>query len=88
MKDIHLQFKDEKHYRDVVINSNWLKTNYGKVFVDEIGFVLIVDDPKSRTPLVIGKDGYYINIRIIDNNVDLLELEQFIIKNPCVRKWA
>ena len=57
MKDIHLQFKDEKHYRDVVINSNWLKTNYGKVFVDEIGFVLIVDDPKSRTPLVIGKDG-------------------------------
>ncbi|WJN62479.1 hypothetical protein phiG7_31 [Escherichia phage phiG7] len=88
MKDIHLQFKDEKHYRDVVINSNWLKTNYGKVFVDEIGFVLIVDDPKSRTPVVIGKEGYYINIRIIDNNVDLLELEQFIIKNPCVRKWA
>ncbi|UIU26739.1 hypothetical protein SA126VB_23 [Escherichia phage vB_EcoS_SA126VB] len=88
MKDINLQFKDEKHYRDVVINSNWLKTNYGKVFVDEIGFVLIVDDPKSRTPVVIGKEGYYINIRIIDNNVDLSELEQFIIKNPCVRKWA
>lgn len=88
MKDINLQFKDEKHYRDVVINSKWLKTNYGKVFVDEIGFVLIVDDPKSRTPVVIGKEGYYINIRIIDNNVDLSELEQFIIKNPCVRKWA
>ncbi len=30
MKDINLQFKDEKHYRDVVINSKWLKTNYGK----------------------------------------------------------
>lgn len=88
MKDINLQFKDEKHYRDVVINSNWLKTNYGKVFVDEIGFVLIVDDPKSRTPVVIGKRGYYINIRIIDNNVDLSEFEQFIIKNPCVRNWA
>lgn len=88
MKDISLQFKDEKHYRDVVINSEWLKTNYGKVFVDEIGFVLLVDDPKSKTPVVIGKEGYYISIRIVGDYVDLSNIEQFIIKNPCVRNWA
>lgn len=88
MKDISLQFKDEKHYRDVVVDSEWLKTNYGKVFVDEIGFALIVDNPESKTPVVIGKEGYYINIRIIGDDVDLSNLEQFIIKNPCVRNWA
>lgn len=88
MKDINLQFRDEEHYRDAVIDSKWLKTNYGKVFVDEIGFIPVVDDPKSKTPAIIGKEGYYINIRIVGDNIDLSDIEQFIIKNPDVRKWA
>ncbi|UPW39086.1 hypothetical protein ESCO40_00132 [Escherichia phage vB_EcoS_ESCO40] len=88
MKDINLQFKDEKHYLDVVVDSGWLKTNYGNVFIDEIGFIPVVDDPKSKTPAIIGKEGYYINIRIVGDNIDLSDIEQFIIKNPDVRKWA
>lgn len=88
MKDINLQFKDEEQYQDVVINSGWLRVNYGKVFVDEIGFIHVVDDPRSKTPTIIGKEGYYINIRIIGDNIDLSDIEQFIIKNPDVRKWA
>ncbi|MDZ8856247.1 hypothetical protein SNB24_15205 [Escherichia coli] len=88
MKDVSLQFTDKQQYNDIVINSGWLDTNCSTVFVDEIGFVPVFDDPESETPVLIEKKGYYVNMRITGDDVDLSPLEKFIITDPGVRAWA
>lgn len=88
MKDVSLQFTDKQQYNDIVINSGWLDTNFSTVFVDEIGFVPVLDDPESETPVLIEKKGYYVNMRITGDDVDTSQLEPFIIPDPGVRSWA
>lgn len=88
MKDVSLQFTDKQQYNDIVINSGWLEVNWSTVFVDDIGFVLVFDDPESETPVLIEKKGYYVNMRITGDDVDLSPLEKFIITDPGVRAWA
>ncbi|EIX4507350.1 hypothetical protein MKI77_001226 [Escherichia coli] len=88
MKDVSLQFTDKQQYNDIVINSGWLDANWSTVFVDEIGFVPVFDDPESETPVLIEKKGYYVNMRITGDDVDLSPLEKFIITDPGVRAWA
>ncbi len=75
MKDVSLQFTDKQQYNNIVINSGWLDTNGSTVFVDEIGFVPVFDDPESETPVLIEKKGYYVNMRITGDDVDLSPLE-------------
>lgn len=55
MKDISLQFTDKQQYNDIVIDSGWLDANQQTVFIDDIGFVLVFDDPESETPVLIEK---------------------------------
>lgn len=55
MKDVSLQFTDKQQYNDIVINSGWLDTNQQTVFINDIGFVLVFDDPESDTPVLIEK---------------------------------
>lgn len=88
MKDVSLQFTDKQQYNDIVINSGWLDTNQQTVFINDIGFVLVFDDPESDTPVLIEKKGYYVNMRITGDDVDLSPLEKFIIPDPVVRAWA
>lgn len=88
MKDISLQFTDKQQYNDIVINSGWLDANLSTAFVDEIGFVPVFDDPESDTPVLIEKKGYYVNMRITGDDVDLLPLEKFIVPDTGVRVWA
>lgn len=88
MRDISLQFADKQQYSDIVINSGWLDAQPSTVFVDDIGFVLIFDDPESENPVLIERKGYYVNMRITSDNVDITPLEEFIIPDPGVRAWA
>ncbi|ENU4645292.1 hypothetical protein [Escherichia coli] len=88
MKDVSLQFTDKQQYNDIVINSGWLDTNQQTVFINDIGFVLVFDDPESDTPVLIEKKGYYVNMRITGDDVDLSPLKKFIIPDPGVRAWA
>lgn len=88
MKDVSLQFTDKHQYNNIVINSGWLDTNWSTVFVDEIGFVLVFDDPESETPVLIGKNGYYVNMRITSDDVDISQIKPFIVPDPGVRTWA
>lgn len=88
MKDVSLQFTDKQQYNDIVINSGWLDTNQQTVFINDIGFVLVFDDPESDTPVLIEKKGYYVNMRITGDDVDLSPLEKIIIPDPGVRAWA
>ncbi|EFI5971795.1 hypothetical protein GW118_21990 [Escherichia coli] len=88
MKDVSLQFTDKQQYNDIVINSGWLDANWSTVFIDDIGFVLVFDDPESETPVLIGKKGYYVNVRITGDDVDISQLEPFIVPDPSVRAWA
>lgn len=88
MKDISLQFTDKQQYNDTVINSGWLDANQSAVFVDDIGFVLVFDDPESETPVLIGKKGYYVNMRITSDDVDISQIKPFIVPDPGVCTWA
>lgn len=88
MIDITLKFTDKQQYNDIVINSGWLDAHPSTVFVDDIGFVLVFDDPESETPVLIEKKGYYVNMRITGDDVDLSPLEKFIVPDPGVREWA
>lgn len=88
MIDITLKFTDKQQYDDIVINSGWLDDNWSTVFIDDIGFVLVFDDPESETPVLIEKKGYYVNMRITGDDVDLSPLEKFIVPDLCVRAWA
>ncbi|NZA68405.1 hypothetical protein H0O29_06700 [Escherichia coli] len=88
MKDVSLQFTDKQQYTDIVVNSGWLDANQSAVLVDDIGFVPVFDDPESENPVLIRKDGYYVNMRITGDDVDLSPLEKFIITDPGVRAWA
>ncbi|HFJ9192156.1 TPA: hypothetical protein ACGW4L_001016 [Escherichia coli] len=88
MKDISLQFTDKQQYNDTVINSGWLDANQSAVLVDDIGFVLVFDDPESETPVLIGKKGYYVNMRITSDDVDISQIKPFIVPDPGVRTWA
>lgn len=88
MKDVSLQFTDKQQYNDTVINSGWLDANQSAVFVDDIGFVLVFDDPESETPVLIGKKGYYVNMRITSDDVDISQIKPFIAPDPGVRTWS
>ncbi|HBH7179523.1 TPA: hypothetical protein KWI64_000508 [Escherichia coli] len=88
MIDITLKFTDKQQYNDIVINSGWLDANQSTVFIDDIGFVPVFDDPESETPVLIEKKGYYVNMRITGDDVDISQLEPFIVPDPCVRAWA
>ncbi|ASO87964.1 hypothetical protein [Escherichia coli] len=88
MIDITLKFTGKQQYNDIVINSGWLDANQQTVFIDDIGFVLVFDNPESDTPVLIEKKGYYVNMRITGDDVDLSPLEKFIVPDPGVRTWA
>ncbi|MBC0922711.1 hypothetical protein FSG86_003610 [Escherichia coli] len=88
MIDITLKFTDKQQYDDIVINSGWLDDNWSTVFIDDIGFVLVFDDQESETPVLIERKGYYVNMRITGDDVDLSQLEKFIVPDPGVRAWA
>lgn len=88
MRDISLQFADKQQYNDIVISSGWLDAQPPTVFIDDIGFVLVFDDPESENPVLIERKGYYVNMRITGDNVDITPLEEFIIPDPGVHAWA
>nr|DAI96617.1 MAG TPA: hypothetical protein [Caudoviricetes sp.] len=88
MRDISLQFTDKQQYNDIVINSGWLDAQPSTVFIDDIGFVLVFDDPESENPVLIERKGYYVNMRITSDNIDIAPLEDFIVPDPGVRAWA
>ncbi|ENQ0912809.1 hypothetical protein ACENW9_000782 [Escherichia coli] len=88
MRDITLQFVDRSQYIENVIDSGWLESQPFNVFIDDVGFVLIFDDPESESPVLIDRKGYYVNVRVTSDSVDLSPLEQFIVPDPGVRSWA
>ncbi|MBW0059839.1 hypothetical protein [Escherichia coli] len=88
MLDISLQFTDKQQYEETVIESGWLDNNPSRVFVDVIGFVPVFDNPESENPVLLERKGFYVNMRIASDIVDISSLEKFIIPDPGVREWA
>lgn len=94
MRDLYLRFENEDEAKNHLypfvfdINEENGETNLPNISVDLVG-VIVRSVGEGDSIESITEEGYHVNLRVIDDEIDLSSLEDFIIspKTP-YRVWA
>lgn len=90
MRDITLKFKDQNEYKNFLIGINWQENEdlQNKIILDEIGFTY-TDTSISDEQTYIRNEGYFINVRIIDNSFNDYIFDEYVVTlDQPLREWA
>lgn len=92
MRDIILKFRDKSAYKDFLLEIEWDTDenlqNY--IMIDEIGYTYTeTSQPGDEEPTYIRNEGYYVNVRILDESFTYEYFEPFIVQlEQPLREWA
>ncbi|WWD10813.1 hypothetical protein CPL00124_CDS0022 [Escherchia phage Stokescottia] len=92
MKDLILKFSNKQAYKDFLIQIGWENNdelqNY--IMLDEIGYTYTeTSQPGDEEPTYIRNEGYYVNVRILDESFTYEYFEPFIVQlEQPLREWA
>lgn len=92
MKDLTMKFKDKKAYKDFLLKIEWdtNETLQNQIMLDEIGYTYTEISPLGdEEPRCIRNEGYYVNVRILDESFTYEYFEPFIVQlEQPLRGWA
>lgn len=91
MKDLTMKFSNKQAYKDFLIQIGWENNdelqNY--IMLDEIGYTYTQTGGSEDEPTYIRNEGYYINVRILDESFTYSYFEPFIVQlEQPLREWA
>lgn len=92
MRDLILKFSTKQAYKDFLTQIGWENNdelqNY--VMLDEIGYTYTeTSQPGDEEPTYIRNEGYYVNVRILDESFTYSYFEPFIVQlEQPLREWA
>lgn len=92
MRDLILKFITKQAYKDFLTQIEWENNdelqNY--VMLDEIGYTYTeTSQPGDEEPTYIRNEGYYVNVRILDESFTYSYFEPFIVQlEQPLREWA
>lgn len=91
MKDITMKFKDKKEFEDFLVVIDWEcnETLQNQILLDVIGYTYTEVESLSDEPTYIRNEGYYVNVRVIDDSFDFTQYSNHsvILEQP-LREWA
>lgn len=92
MKDLTLKFQDKQEYKKFLKQINWEDNDVlqDKLLIDEIGFAFDeVGRNADEEPIYKRRDGYFVNIRILDEKLDASPfIGNVVILDAPLREWA
>lgn len=92
MRDLILKFSTKQAYKDFLAQIEWENNdelqNY--IMLDEIGYTYTeTSQPGDEEPTYIRNEGYYVNVRILDESFTYSYFEPFIVQlEQPLREWA
>lgn len=92
MKDLTLNFQDKQEYKKFLESIDWgnNETLQDQILIDEIGFAFDeVGRNADDEPIYQRRDGYFVNIRILDEKLDASPFTgNVVILDAPLREWA
>lgn len=91
MKDITLKFKDKKEFEDFLVVIDWECNEIlqNQILLDVIGYTYTEVESLSDEPTCIQNEGYYVNVRVIDDSFDFTQYSNHsVILDQPLREWA
>ncbi len=92
MRDIILKFTDKSAYKDFLVQIGWdtNETLQNQIMLDEIGYTYTEISPLGdEEPRCTRNEGYYVNVRILDESFTYEYFEPFIVQlEQPRREWA
>lgn len=92
MRDMILKFTDKSAYKDFLSKIEWdtNETLQNQIMLDEIGYTYTESSsPDDEEPRCIRNEGYYVNVRILDESFTYEYFEPFIVQlEQPLREWA
>ncbi|EFC3939687.1 hypothetical protein E5321_13790 [Escherichia coli] len=92
MKDLTLKFQDKQEYKKFLESINWENndTLQDQILIDEIGFTFDeVGITADYEPIYKRRDGYFVNIRILDDKLDASPFTgNVVILDAPLHEWA
>lgn len=92
MKDLTLKFQDKQEYKKFLKQINWEENEklQDKILIDEIGLYFDeVGRNADDEPIYQRRDGYFVNIRILDEKLDASPFTgNVVILDAPLREWA
>ncbi|HGU0650028.1 hypothetical protein MLT23_02280 [Escherichia coli] len=92
MKDLTLKFQDKQEYKKFLKQINWEDNEklQDQILIDEIGLYFDeVGRNADEEPIYQRRDGYFVNIRILDEKLDASPFTgNVVILDAPLREWA
>ncbi|WZK98924.1 hypothetical protein NGRRMQZB_23 [Escherichia phage Dru_SM1] len=91
MKDLTMKFKDKKAFEDFLVVIDWEgnETLQNQIMLDVIGYTYTEVESLSDEPTYIQNEGYYVNVRVIDDSFDFTQYSNHsVIFDQPLREWA
>ncbi|EFJ3413023.1 hypothetical protein [Escherichia coli] len=92
MKDLTLKFQDKQEYKKFLEYIDWEnnETLQDQILIDVIGFYFDeVGRNSDDEPIYKRRDGYFVNIRILDDKLDASQFTgNVVILDAPLREWA
>ncbi|HHU9090948.1 TPA: hypothetical protein ACUKFK_003758 [Escherichia coli] len=92
MKDLTLKFQDKQEYKKFLKQINWEDNEklQDQILIDEIGFAFDeVGRNADDEPIYQRRDGYFVNIRILDEKLDASPFTgNVVILDAPLHEWA
>ncbi|MCK3549235.1 hypothetical protein MZI99_10460 [Escherichia coli] len=92
MKDLTLKFQDKQEYKKFLKQINWEDNEklQDQILIDEIGLYFDeVGRNADDEPIYQRRDGYFVNIRILDEKLDASPFTgNVVILDAPLREWA
>lgn len=91
MKDLTMKFSDKKAFQDFLTLIDWEynETLQNQIMLDVIGYTYTQTGGSEDEPTYIRSEGYYVNVRILDESFTYEYFEPFIVQlEQPLREWA
>ncbi|HAI2663633.1 hypothetical protein [Escherichia coli] len=92
MKDLTLKFQNREDYKAFLNEINWEENEklQDKILIDVIGYYFDeVGRNADDEPIYQRRDGYFVNIRILDEKLDASPFTgNVVILDAPLREWA
>ncbi|EMX4880209.1 hypothetical protein [Escherichia coli] len=92
MKDLTLKFQDKQEYKKFLEYIDWEnnETLQDQILIDVIGYYFDeVGRNADDEPIYKRRDGYFVNIRILDDKLDASQFTgNVVILDAPLREWA
>ncbi|EFL1089871.1 hypothetical protein F9317_22680 [Escherichia coli] len=92
MKDLTLKFPGNRESKSFLSSLDWEEDEdlQNKLLVDEIGFTYTETGvTEEGEPVCIRNDGYFVNIRILDDSFDVSVFSDYVVElETPLREWS